>query len=86
MQIGATNESRKERKMTPNRAQYLIQAAYDKCTCGPWSDQLSRVMTEEERLEVNAVWDTMPGDTCFVDAIYYIARTNDAHWNIRSKK
>jgi hypothetical protein len=72
--------------MTPIRAQEIIQAAYDKCTCGPWSDQLDKVMTKEERQEVNAVWDTMPGDTCFVDAIYRIARTQDPSWNIRSSR
>ena len=70
--------------MIPERAQEIIQAAYDTCTCGPWCDQLDKVMTKEERQKVNQVWDTMPGDTCFVDAIYYIARTNNPNWNIRT--
>jgi hypothetical protein len=42
-------------------------------------------MTKEERAEVNTYWDTMPGDTCFVDAIYRIARTDDPGWSIRKK-
>jgi hypothetical protein len=72
--------------MKPERAQEIIQAAHDTAVHGPWSDQLDKVMTKEERSEVNAVWDTMPGDTCFVDAIYRIARTNDPGWNIRPRK
>jgi hypothetical protein len=72
--------------MTPERAQQIIQAAYDTCTCGPWSDQLDKVMSREERAEVNEVWETMPGDTCFVDAIYRIAHTNDPMWSIKTSR
>lgn len=60
--------------MTPERAQEIVKQARDKATCGPWSDQLDKVMTKEERNEVNQVWDKMPGHTCFVDALYSIAR------------
>lgn len=60
--------------MKPERAREIIQAAYDKASVGPWSDQLDKVMSKEERAEVCAVWETMPGHTCFVDAIYRIAR------------
>jgi len=70
--------------MTPKRAQEIIQAAYDRCTCGPWCDQLDKVMTDQERKEVNQVWDTMPGDTNFVDAIYRIARTDAPNWAIKT--
>lgn len=69
--------------MSPERAQAIIQAAYDRCTCGPWCDQLDKVMSTEEREEVKVVWNTMPGDTCFVDAIYYIARTHNPTWSIK---
>jgi hypothetical protein len=72
--------------MTPERAQEIIQSAYNTCTCGPWCDQIDKVMKEGERKEVIQVWDTMPGDTCFVDALYYIARTNDAMWSFNSQK
>ena len=33
-----------------------------------WSDQIDKVITPEERKEVKALWDTMPGTTCFADA------------------
>jgi hypothetical protein len=60
--------------MNRDRAREIIQAAYDRATIGPWSDQLDKVMTREERTEVNAVWSALPGHTCFVDAIFCIAR------------
>lgn len=72
--------------ITPERAQEIIQSAHDACTCGPWSDWLDRVMQPGEREEVNQVWETMPGYTCFVDAIYRIARTHIHNWNIERGK
>ena len=60
--------------MTPERAQKIIDDARALSKCGPWSDRLDEVMTTDERQEIKAVWDTMPGYTCFVDALYRIAR------------
>jgi hypothetical protein len=60
--------------VSPERAREIIQTARDACTCGPWVDWLDRVMGPGESDEVKAVWETMPGDTCFVDALYRIAR------------
>lgn len=60
--------------MNRERAREIIQAAYDQATIGPWSDQLDKVMTKKERAEVKAFWDTLPGHTCFVDAIFCMAR------------
>lgn len=59
--------------MTPERAKEIIKQAQDKANVGPWSDQIEKVITKEERNEVNKVWETMPGHTCFVDALYRIA-------------
>lgn len=72
--------------MTPQRAREIIQAAYDACTCGPWCDWLDRVMQPGEKEEVKQVWETMPGDTCFVDAIYRIAREDQPTWNINTRR
>jgi len=58
--------------MTSDRAKEIIQQAKKLANVGPWSDQLDKVMTKEERDEVNKVWETMPGYTCFVDALYHI--------------
>ena len=68
--------------MPAKRAQEIIQAAYDCSTHGPWSDNLDKVMTNEERDQVNEVWQTMPGNTCFVDALYRIARSDGSNWAV----
>lgn len=39
---------------------------------GPWSDQLSKIMTPAEREEVNEIWAEMSGSSCFVDALLAI--------------
>lgn len=58
--------------MTPERAQEILQQARDRgAFC--WSDCLDQVMRPGERDEVRKVWDTMPGYTCFVDALNRIA-------------
>lgn len=59
--------------MTPERANEIIKEAQSGAAGAPWSDRLDKVMTKEERKEVNQVWDTLPGHTCFVDALYRIA-------------
>lgn len=60
--------------MTPTRATEIIEQAHARSTCGPWVDQIRHVMSGEERLEVLTVWRTMPGYTCFVDALFQISR------------
>lgn len=61
--------------MTPARATEIIRDAKARAIHGPWSDQLSNV-TADERAEIIAVWETMPGYTCFVDALHRIERNN----------
>ena len=58
--------------MTPTRAREIYDAARAQATCGPWSDQLDNVMTPDERREIVAVWETMPGNSCFVDALFRV--------------
>ena len=58
--------------MTSERAAEIIEQAQGRATFGPWSDQLDKVMTAEERAEVIRFWETMPGYTCFVDALFRI--------------
>lgn len=58
--------------MTPARAKEIIQQARDRAVHGPWADQLDKVMTVAERLDVTLVWCRMPGYTNFVDALYRI--------------
>lgn len=65
--------------MTPERATEIIRDAKALAVHGPWSDQLSNVMTADERAEIVTVWKTMPGYTCFVDAILRIERTDNAN-------
>ena len=60
--------------MTPERAREIIQTAWDTATIGPWSDQIDKHITKEERAEVCAFWEKLPGHTCFVDALFCIAR------------
>lgn len=59
--------------MTKDRAQEILKQAREKATVGPWCDQLDKVMTEEERKRVIKHWDTLSGETSFVDALQSIA-------------
>ena len=58
--------------MTPERAAEIIAQAHALAKHGPWSDQLRNVMTVDEIAGVFAVWKTMPGSTCFMDALLRI--------------
>jgi hypothetical protein len=60
--------------MTPERAREIIRDAKAMATYGPWSDQLSNVMTKDERAAIVEVWNTLPGSYCFMDALLRIER------------
>lgn len=60
--------------VSPARAKAIQQAAREKAKSGPWSDQLVRVMEPGEHRYVSDVWDSMPGNTSFVDALDAIAK------------
>jgi hypothetical protein len=59
--------------MTPERASQIISQAKASATHGPWSDQIDRHMSRDERRELLTVWNTMPGHTCFVDVLHRMA-------------
>lgn len=59
--------------MTRERANEIIAQAQTRAKYGPWSDQLDKVMSADERRAVLEMWETMPGYTCFVHALYRIA-------------
>jgi hypothetical protein len=63
----ATNH--KGKIMEPKRAAEIIADAMAITAIGPWVDNLDTVMTPNERQEVLDKWRTMPGHTCFFDAL-----------------
>lgn len=60
--------------MKTERASEIIAKAKEAATIGPWSDQIQRFMTPDERRDLVKVWKTMPGTTCFVDVLEKIAK------------
>ena len=58
--------------MTRERANEIVRQAQALARYGPWSDQLDKVMTPDERAAVLAMWETMPGYTTFVHALQRI--------------
>lgn len=56
--------------LTHERVNQIIEQAKDKAVYGPWVDQLDKVMTPEEIKEVKDRWNTMSGDTNFVNALF----------------
>lgn len=59
--------------MKPERASEIMAKAKAAATIGPWSDQIQRFMTPDERRELLLVWKTMPSTTSFVDVLNKIA-------------
>lgn len=59
--------------MPAGRAQEIFRRAQERASCGPWADQIDKVISDAERAAVNAVWEDMPGHTCFVDALNRVA-------------
>ena len=49
----------------PERAEAIFELARQKA---PWAENLDPNMTDGEIAYVKAVWDTLPGYTCFWDA------------------
>jgi hypothetical protein len=61
--------------MAKERAQAIIDQAHEMAIGYPWVEAIDKVITAAERAEVNAIWNTLPGNYCFVDALCHIART-----------
>jgi hypothetical protein len=72
--------------MTPERARGILDASRFVSNIGPFSDQIDAVMAKGEREEVLKVWETLPGYTCFVDALNYIAAGKAEDWAVLSKR
>jgi hypothetical protein len=54
--------------ITQERATEIFNQAVKQAKIGPWSDELRRIMTPDEIKAVYDQWQTMPGNTCFVDS------------------
>ena len=58
--------------MTPERALELMYESNQECSF--WPKHLYAPETPEERKEVVAMWNTMPGYTCYYDALKRISK------------
>lgn len=77
--------------MTPERARYILdhqtigggfRRSFRQSCDGPWSRTYPDGITPEEHAAVVALWRTMPGWTCYADAVRRIARqATHAHAN-----
>ena len=56
--------------ITKERAKEIIEEARKLSNYGPWSDQLDKVITSEEKFEILGHWETMSGESSFVDALF----------------
>lgn len=54
------------------RAETIFQLCRAAARSTPWVEQLDKQMTDGEIAYVKALWDTMPGYTCFCDAFHRI--------------
>jgi len=61
------------KKVSPARAKAIIQKARSLAKHGPWSDQLAGAMTQGEHRFINDYWESLPGNTSYVNAIESIA-------------
>ena len=63
--------------MSKDEAQTIIRLALErhreKGLVGPWSDQLEKVMTLDQRIHVQRFWDQLDGNTSFLDALVCLA-------------
>jgi hypothetical protein len=58
--------------MKPERAQEILTAIYN--SRFQWQGDTDKFFRDGERKEVIDKWDTMPGHTCFADALNRIAK------------
>lgn len=62
-------------KVTPQRAKQIMQQARAHAKHGPWVESLERVMTQGEYRFISDYWETMPGNTSFLDALMTLAQS-----------
>jgi hypothetical protein len=56
--------------ITKERARNIIDQAKALSMYGPWVDQLDKVILPNERKEIIAHWESMSGESSFVDALF----------------
>lgn len=56
----------------------LAQETANRCGIGNWRSEAIRILTPDERAEVNATWATMTGDASLVDAFTQWVGQRDA--------
>lgn len=55
--------------VSPERAKEIAANAQERATHGPWSDQIDKVITPQEKAFFMAVWDSIPnGNSSFMTA------------------
>lgn len=69
LKIGARSSTGLDTDMiTQRRAREIEEKAKEITNVGPWSDQISRVITPGEDEEIRNLWSLMAGNTCYMDA------------------
>lgn len=63
----------KSQYLTAERAQEILDTARASKGMGPWVDRIQ--MTPAEKGKVIAFWNTLPGNTTFMDALTRLARS-----------
>jgi len=59
--------------VSPERAKEIMEKAKERAKYGPWSDQIDKVITPQEKAYFMAVWDSIPnGSSCFMSAFYAV--------------
>lgn len=61
--------------ITRQRAEEIVRKAQEITSIGPYSDNITKVMTPHEVQDVNTHWSALPSDTSWIDAF------NDFRYN-----
>jgi len=62
--------------LSASRAKIILKDAVDAPGHGPWQDRIKEFMTKDEEDAVMQVWDQLPGETSFTDALEFIAENS----------
>ena len=54
--------------LTPARCEEIVRQSQELVEYGPWSDQIDKILTSEEKAEINLHWSSLPSDASFIDA------------------
>jgi hypothetical protein len=56
--------------ITQERAREIQTKAQDLATCGPWVDQVEKVVTPEEDAIIRQHWQALPMESSYMDSFY----------------